>query len=813
VFFDLRIAIRRLRKDLGFTLTAVLALALGIGASTIVFSLFDNLLIAPYPYKDAGRLVTFAIHNLTNQGSSVGRGSYSPQEFQAIQSRNHVFDDVIGAGVTARALYSDGSSTRVVREAFVTTNTFDFYGVSPLMGRAIEPGDGVPGAPPVFVMNYREWQTQFGADPAALGRSFVFNGEPRTLVGIMPPRFQANAAAIWVPADLAGVTDLPGGMLGIVGRLKPGVSLSASAADMDTLIHQLIQSEPGFVLNPAQYSVVVTPFVDGALGQFKTVLYALLAASLMLLGIACTNVANLLLARATAREREMAVCAALGASRGRLIRQLLTESLVLSAVACALGCAFAAGGLHVVSATIPQNTIPDEAVIALNMPVLWAAIGIAALTSIVCGLAPALHVVAANLQGRLSSGVKGAGGGARHGRLRSGLVVAEVGLSLVLLVGAGLTLRSFFTLTHVDLPFDPSRTIYARLALPRDRYYSKPDRKPAFFAEVLPRIKALPGVLDATESLMLPPNEGAWTDIAIPGRPHTDRWTADMELCTEGYFRTLGIQLVSGRLLSKDDVQGGRYVIVVNRTLARTYFGNDNPIGQTIKFEVLDRPFIDGPHNTFFEIVGVVADFKTRPDRREYAFHPTAYLPASVAGFGEPVHVLVKTAADPRTLTPAVSRAVWAVDPRIGVTASGSLEDFLAQEFRAPAFDFIAIGAFGGVGLILVAIGVFSVTAYTVSLQTYDIGVRLALGAEPKDILRMMFGKGAVLITLGTAIGVAASLALTRLIAQLLWGVSATDPWTFAAAIAVMVAVGSAACLLPARRAARVDPLVVMRAE
>jgi hypothetical protein len=266
-----------------------------------------------------------------------------------------------------------------------------------------------------------------------------------------------------------------------------------------------------------------------------------------------------------------------------------------------------------------------------------------------------------------------------------------------------LTLRSFFALTHERLPFDPSRMLYARLVLPRDRYYVRPDRKPAFFRDVLPRIRALPGVVDATESLMLPPNEGAWTDVAIPGKPHADLWPTDMELCTDGYFRTLGIPLVSGRLLTRDDVESGRYVAVVNRTLAQKYFGEEDPVGRTIKFEVLDRPFVDGPHNTYFEIVGVVANFKTRPERNAYAFHATAYLPASVAGFGEPLHLLVKTTVDPHTLVSGVARAVWAVDPNVVVSPSGSLGDFLDDEFRAPAFEFMTLGAFGGIGLILAA--------------------------------------------------------------------------------------------------------------
>jgi putative ABC transport system permease protein len=810
VVADIRFALRSLRKDLRVALAALLALALGIGSSTIIFSVFYSLLLDPFPYKNSDRLVTFSIRNTTSNGSSVGRRFYSVPEFLAFREQNHTFEDMVGYSFSRNVLYNDGSGTNSwPGMSAVTTNTFDFLGVAPFLGRSIVSEDGKPDSPPVFVMNYKLWRTEFNSDRTILGRTFVLNGVPRTLVGVMPPRFNIYGVSIWLPSDLS--PDVKS-TFEIMGRLRPGVSLQTATADLNVIAHRLTKDEPGFVLNPERYGVVTERLIDVVMGSFTKALYALLAAVFMLLLIACTNVANLLLARATVREKEIAVRAALGASRGRLVRQLLVECLLLSTAACGIGCLLAFFGLKLVATMIPQYLVPGEALIGLNWAVLWFALGITMLTTLVCGLAPAMHAIRIDLQSGLVASGKGVSG-FRQGRLRGTLVVIEVALSIVLLIGGGLTMRNFFALAHETLPFDPARTLYAQLALPIDRYYGKPDRKPAFFQQLLPRIKGLPGVISAAESLMLPPSEGAWTDIAVPGKPHAERWVTDLELCTEDYFQTLGLQLRRGRLLSPSDVDRRRYVAVVNETLARKYFGAEDPIGQKIKFEVLDRPFVDGPHNTYFEIVGVVADYRTRPERAEYILRPEAFLPASVAGFGYPLHIVVKTALDPHSLLKSVQREIWAVDPHVALSASGSIEDILKNEFRGPQFEFVTLAAFAGIGLVLVVIGVFSVMTYTVSLRTHEIGVRMALGAEPGNILGMVLKKGMALILAGSAIGVLASFGLTRFLSDFLWGVSATDPGTFAVAVVAILMVGSAACLLPARRAAQVDPLITLHYE
>jgi putative ABC transport system permease protein len=320
-------------------------------------------------------------------------------------------------------------------------------------------------------------------------------------------------------------------------------------------------------------------------------------------------------------------------------------------------------------------------------------------------------------------------------------------------------------------------------------------------------------VISATETLMLPPNEGSWTDIAIPGKPHTERWAADLELCSAGYFETLGLQLLQGRVLSESDVALARHVVVVNETLVRQYFGKEDPIGKGIKFEVFDRPFVDAPHNTYFEIVGVVKDFKTRPERRQYSLRADAFLPASVAAFGYPISILARTEGDPHLLLRSVAREVWRMDPEVAVSASGSIADFLKDEFKVPQFEFVTLAGFAGIGLVFVVIGVFSVMGYAVSLQTRQIGVRMALGAKQSNILRMVLGHGLALVAAGILIGVGASFAVTRFMASQIWGISATDPWTFGTVVACVLTVGLAACYLFARRATKVDPVVALRYE
>ena len=811
---DFRYALRSLGKDRRFALIAVFALALGIGATTVMFSVIYGVMFDPFPYRDFQRSVMFEMWDLTGRQAQETRFHYTIPEFLAMREQNRVFEDMIG-NYTLDVFYRNGKGTWRFRGGYVTDNGFDFLGVPPFLGRVFTPEDVKPGAPFVFIMNYRLWQTEFNGDPKILGSTFFLNGKPRTLVGIMPQRFNGYNASLWLPLGLSAGADGASfpvkdpEVIWAMARLKRGVTLQAAAADVDAILHRLAQANPGEHY-PRRFKVVTRTLLDFVVGDFKKTLYALLAAVSMLLLIACSSVGNLLLVRATVREREIALRASLGASRGRLIRQLLVESFVLAATACLTGCLFAYFGLKGLVAIIPRGPIPEEAMIDLNPAVLLFALALAVLVTLICGLAPALHAVRGNLQPGMTVSGKGVRGSFRHGKLRAGLVIAEVALSITLLTGAGLMMRSFFALTHLDLGFDPQRILYARVTPAGEDHLEAAEKNQVFFEQVLQRTKALPGVISATESLGLPPLGGTGSDITVLGKPPAPHWESMMELCGESYFQILGIRLLRGRLISETDIGSARHVAVVNEAFATTYFGSEDSLGQKIKFNVFDQ--LKGtPHDAYFEVVGVVADFRNRGLLEPST--PEAFLPYSITGIGERF-ILASTAVDPKSLLTSLQREIWAVDSNAAVSSSGSIKNLLAEDvYTRPRFGLIAIAVFAGMGLALVLIGIFSVMAYTVALQTHDIGVRLALGAQQGNVLKMVLWKGLRLISVGMIVGVLASLGLSHFLASQIQGVSATDPVTFLAVVILFLAVGLIASLLPARRAAGIDVLTALRYE
>ena len=802
---DLRYGLRSMRKDRGFAILSMLALALGIGATTVIFSVIDNVLLEPFPYKNADRLSGFFVHD-SSKGEQEGRGGFSIAEYLDFKEQNHVFENVI-ANRNLDVLYTDKEGTKQFRGGETSADTFEFLGIKPWLGRTIIPDDARADAPPVAVMSYRIWQKDFNGDPKLVGSLLTLNGKQVNLVGVMPPRFLFGGEDFWLPMVLDRGDTLPFHYVWLLERLKPGVSLKAAATDLDVIAHRLSSSYPKDY--PKTFGIKTQSLADQVVGQFRVMLFALMGAVSMLLLIACSNVANLLLARATAREKEIAIRASMGASRGRLILQLMVESFLLAGVGCLAGCLFAYAGIKGVLATLPPDLIPAETVITLNLRVLLFSVGVTLVTTLLCGLAPAFHAVRGELHNRLKDTGKGTQTGFRHGKFRSGLVVSQVALSIVLLVGAGLMMRSLFALQHVELGLTADHILVARTPLPKG-HYETAEQKRVFFRQVLQKIAVLPGVVAATETSTLPPYGGIGSEVTVPGRTHAETWNSIFQLCSEGYFPTLGIRLTRGRLLSETDVNSARHVIVVNQTLARNFFGKEDPIGKSIKFNLLDT-VPESPKDAYFEIIGVVADVKNRGPQESP--QPEAFMPYSVSGAFER-GVLVRTAVEPLSMLQSVRREIWSVDRGVALTLTGTLEGYLEQfSYSQPRFGLILFGVFASIGLILVAIGVFSVMAYSVSLQTHEIGIRMALGAQQSTVLKMVFRKGMLIIATGIVVGEIVSLGLTRLIQSQIWGVSSHDPVTFAAVLAVLVAVGISACLVPARRATQVDPLVALRYE
>jgi putative ABC transport system permease protein len=832
---DFRYALRNLRKDRRFTIVAVFALALGIGASTVVFSVFYNLLFNAFAAKDAGRLVVPVVRDANSP--DVTWGLYvNWADLEYLREHNQIFDDLVGSygGIS---LVKNGGQGFQVDNGRVTANAFEFYGVAPLFGRGIVSADGESGASPVFVMSYRLWKGEFGGDTRILGKSFVIDDRPRTLVGVMPKRFRGFGMKreIWMPvswkptaADLEYVQKFE-----VLARLKRGVTLAAASAEMDITLKRLAALHPedddypkrstGEVLyaNDFLLSRTGTGTVFNSQIQLKSLLYDLLVAVLVLLLIACSNVANLMLARATAREKETAVRAALGASRGKLIGQLLMESLVLALAACAAGSALAWAATRVVESIVHQKAwekLTGEAVVGLNLPVLMFAVGITVLTALLCGVVPALRATKRDLQAQLVGSGKGGDAGFQHGRFRAALVIVQVALSIVLLIGAGLTMRSFYQLTHIDLGFNPRNILVAAIAPARtgdrlpDRALMASAQGQILFQQVVDQIQEVPGVESVTLNNAIPgygPSGGP--RVGVPG--DTRDVEAGLNETDEKSLDTLEMRLIAGRWLSRADVQTRQYEAVVNERLAHTLFGESNPVGRRFEVRGFRSRFKNAksnlPETALFEIVGVVGDTKNAGPQAPVV--PMAFIPPMIGGG---FLMQVRTKADPASLMHAIQRKVWRAEPNEVFWLFGPLTDFLQQyTYASPEFGATLSGPLAGIALLLVVVGVFSVMAYTVSLRTREIGVRMALGAQRGEILRMVLRKGSVLIVAGICIGLFASYALTRFLASQIWGVSATDPWTFGAVVALVVGVGLAACYLPARRATQVDPLVALRYE
>ncbi len=802
---DVRFGIRTLLNDRAFLVTAVLALALGVGSTTAIFSVIDNVLLEPFPYTDGQRLMSIQIHDSTSN-EPFGRDFFSPPEFIDYQQQNDVFDRSIGVRQDRVLMTNPGSAPESFLTAMVTGNTFQFLGLPPLLGRTATPEDAKPGAPPVFVLSYKVWQSRFAGDPTIVGKTFILDNKPTTLIGIMPRRFTWWGADLWMPITIdPGETDATAPFFMLLGHLKPGLTPKSAQPSLRILAQRLSKIYPKNY--PKQFDVRLVSLIDGVVGKFRETLYTLLGAVGLLLLIACANVANLLLAKATAREKEFAIRTSLGAGKLAIMRQLMVESVLLALMGAAAGCLFAWGGLKALVAALPRSTFPDEADIHLNLRVLAATALLAIVTALIFGLAPALSSFTRSLSEPLKAGGRG-NSGFRRGRMRNILIVGEVALSLILLTGSGLLMRSFLKEREVDLGLRPDKLLMSEIFL--GKKYKTMEDQSRFLRDLLPRLQSLPGVVSATGAVDFPPFGGMDTDFEAAGVTHSEKWKGQVGFCEPRYFLTIGAHLLRGRLLTDSDVMSKRKVAVVNQTLATKFFPGQDPIGKRIEITGLEKAPIPVP-NPWFEIVGVTTDIKNHGIRDVEL--PEAYPPYTLSSYGGFI-VFVRTAGNPAVLAKALQAQVLEMDKSLVPQQTYTMNEFLdISQYSKPRFGLQILGVFAVIGLVLVTVGVYSVVSYTVSQQTREIGIRMALGASTGNVRGLVIKAGLRFILLGVGVGIVIAFALLRLLSSQIYGVSAYDPLTLAGVVLILAVVGVTACYVPSRRATRVDPLVSLRYE
>jgi putative ABC transport system permease protein len=814
LFRDLRFALRMLRKSPAFCVVAILALALGIGFSSIVFSIFYNGILNPFPYRDANRLMAISVmddRNATRQFRPV----FHLDEIIALRNRNHTFEDIVGVS-SWDVVYTRKGITELVHGCVMTPNATEFYGVPPMLGRGLMERDAQPGADPVVLLGYEYWKKEFQQDKSVVGKTMMIDNHARTVIGVMPPRFYLFGADFYAviswdrtePSLADAMANNDPYFFFPTGILKKGISRETANADLLAIAQRLVPLHKDDY--PEKFHINTRGFSDAIVGDFKQTMFFLIGAVALLLLISSSNVASLLLTHHSARAKEIALRSALGASRGRLIRQLLLESFVLGAVGCLAGSFLASGGLKAAKTLDAALQIPGESDISLNWQVLLFAVAVSLLTALLFGLSPAFFAVRKDLRENLQSSGVNANSSQRGGKIRAGLVVGQVALSMLLLVFAGLVIRSFIAITNFDPGISTKNVFVADVHFPGHQYDSA-ESKRAYFEQALARISSIPGVVNAATAIAFPIEGGAGTDdVTIPGKPHDKHWTTSFEACSEGYFQTLGSRLLRGRLISSSDVASARRIAVVNQTLSDQYFPNQNPIGQQIKFNVLDQ--IPGtPHDAYFEIVGIVSDF--RNVGLQQSVQPQAFVPYTFSGFGDRA-ILIRTAANPNLFVNTFRRVLGDVDPKPILSHPDTLEGLLhTHEYVKPKFRLISFGTCAGIGLGLALIGLFGVMSYSVALQTQELGVRMALGAQRSDILTLVLRKGVLLVGSGLFLGLLVAFLSVRILQSQLWGVSAFDRGAFVLAPLALLAAGLLACYLPARRATRVDPLVALRYE
>ncbi len=799
---DLRFGARTLAHSPGFTALAVGSLALGVMAVTAMYSVIHAVVLDPFPYKDVDSLMSVRVWGPEQRGF---RTNYSTDQFLELAERNTIFDGVIASTISDVLWTGEGDPQRL-RGNYGPPNTFLVMGVPAVAGRYYTPEDGRPDAAPVVVLGYRFWQRQFGGDPSIVGRQLKLNDRVRTVVGVMPKRFMWRGADVYLPIVFErgrAVENIRN--VHVLGRLKPGVTEARAEADLRPVIADFVAKEPQQF--PQKWRVGLLSFKETFPSSIRDDLWMLFGAVGLLLLIACANVSNLLLARAAARQREMAVRAALGGSRPRLVRQLLTESLLLAIAGGAAGTLLAYGALRVILTLVPPGTIPDESDIALNLPVLAFALIVSAATSLLFGLAPAIHACSRDLTQSLRSGGRGLTGGTAQAILRKGLVVGAVALSIMLMVGASLMIRTVLAINDVPLGFRPDRVLTMRVPLSEQKY-PEPVRRFLFFDDVMRRIATVPGVTSVAVNTSAHPFGNIGWPVEVPGSAANDRPVVLHQISAD-YTKTLGIALVKGRTLAPAEVEARRQVALVNRAFERVRLEGADAVGRIVRIPRLVHAPIFA-RDDLVEIVGVVNDTLNRG--LTDAVVPEIYIPYSLAGAAN--RIVVQTAGDPASVQRAVVERIYAVDPDQPVsdvtTISAFLDDFV---YSGPRFNVVLLSVFAALGLSLALVGIYGVMSQAVSQQRREIGVRIALGADPRAVAGMIVKSGALLLGAGVALGLVGSVLSVRLLERQIWNVSPFDPISFAAVSAVLMAAGLQACAWPAWRASRTPPTVALRLE
>jgi predicted permease len=810
---DLRFGVRMLWKRPGFTAVAVVTLALGIGANTAIFSVVNGLLLRPLPFAESDRLAIIWTHS---PGANVAQDWPSPGQFTAVKAQADAFESLALARGTSYNLAAEGMAERV-GAVQVSSNMLPLLGARPLLGRVFLSAEDAPGQPLTVLLSHALWQRRFGGDPGVLGRAITLNGQSHEVVGVMPADFslgyevmptvgsvQQAEVLLPLPLDAERMARQGDENYNVLGRLKPGATLEQARAELDLAARNLAQQFPDYYPPSRAFSVSVRPLLEQVVGDVRPALLVLLGAVGCVLLIACANVANLLLARAAVREKEMAVRTAIGAGRWRIVRQLLTESLALSFAGGALGLLIAFWGLDALRALAPGN-IPRLQNIALDGRVLLFTSVVTMLTGVLFGLAPALRSSRVNLGETLKEGGRALAGGGGQ-RLRDVLVVVEIALSLVLLAGAGLLVRSFVRVQQVEPGFDARGVLSMRLSVTGTPYAG--ERSTEFYRQLLERARAMPGVESAGVASIIPLGGGiGWGGVTIEGYVPTTGQEAiqsDFRIAGVGYFETMRVPLVSGRYFDeRDAAEGAPKVAIVDENMARTYWPGQEAVGRRLKFGDDD----DTPWQTVVGVVGSVKQYALDTDSRVTVYTPHGQNPSGT------MYVAARTSGDPGALAQALTTEARAIEPNVPVYDVKPMTERLSDSLARRRFAMTALGLFALVAMLLAAVGIYGVMSYSVAQRTREIGVRVALGASRWDVLGLVLRRGMLLAALGIGAGLAGALPLARVLGSLLFGVSASDPVTYAAISLLLALAALLACYIPARRATKVDPMVALRYE